>query len=89
MDGRLAELLLDYCLEAGPKDEVLLKAETSALSLLQALSPAALERGVYLHALLSYPGQMRAFLERGGGWLDTPPEGLLALYERVESFFAF
>lgn len=86
MDERLAELLLDYCLEAGPKDEVLLEAETPALFLLQALFPAALERGVYLHALLSYPGQMRVFLERGGGWLDAPPEGLLALYGRAGKF---
>ncbi|KGQ22367.2 aminopeptidase [Thermus filiformis] len=86
MDERLAELLLDYCLEAGPGDEILLEAETPALPLLRALFPAALDRGAYLHALLAYPGQTRALLERGGAWLDAPPEGLRALYGRAHKF---
>ncbi len=82
----MAELLADYCLEAGEGEVVLVEAETPALPLLPHLKRALLARGAYPLLRLAYPGEMRDFLRFAGRWLEEVPAAEQALYERTDKF---
>ncbi len=86
MEARFAELLAEYCLEAGPGETVLVEAETPALPLLPHLKRALLRRGAYPFFRLSYPAEGRDFLLYGGRWLEEIPEAEWALYQRADKF---
>ncbi|WP_243093342.1 aminopeptidase [Thermus thalpophilus] len=86
MEARFAELLAEYCLEAGPGETVLVEAETPALPLLPHLKRTLLRRGAYPFFRLAYPGEGRDFLLHGGAWLERVPEVEWALYEKADKF---
>ncbi|AEB12862.1 aminopeptidase [Marinithermus hydrothermalis] len=85
MERRFAELLVDYCLEAQPGQNVLLEAGTAALPLVEALYSALLQRGAYPFVKLSYPGQDADFFQGAGAWLERVPPVEVAVMEAVDA----
>ncbi len=60
---RYAKLLVEYCLDLRPKDNVLLQVEVGALPMARALTRQALAAGAEPHLRLSYPEQTADLLE--------------------------
>ena len=85
METRFAALLSEYCLDLKPGQTVIIEAQSPALPLIEALVPAALERGAYPLVLLEYPGQARDFYRYGGEWLKQVPAARMALLEKADA----
>jgi aminopeptidase len=85
METRFANLLTDYCLDLQLGQTVLIEAEPAAMSLLEALYPAVLERGAYPIVQLFPASVFRPFFLSGGGWLDKVPAAQMQLLEQCDA----
>lgn len=74
---RYAALLTEYCVGAQPGERVMLDIATGALPMARALTRAVLERGAEPHLRLTYPEQLKDFLE-------LAPDSLLSAAPLVE-----
>lgn len=84
---RYAELLVGYCTDVQPGDNVLLNLESPALPLARPLVREVLKAGGIPHLRVSYPELTADILELAGeGFLDSTPELERAEIERVQAW---
>ncbi|MEM6379374.1 MAG: aminopeptidase, partial [Bacteroidota bacterium] len=71
---KYAHLLVNYCLEVAPGDQLLVKTSAQAEPLLSHLLRAVLKAGGRMDVLWDFQGSRRILLKEGNDFaLDTPP----------------
>ncbi len=65
--GAFADLLIGYCLDVQPGQDVLVRSTTLAAPLLLECQRAVLARDAWPHLRVELPGQTRGFYEHAGG----------------------
>ena len=84
-----AALLCDWCLEAQPEQQVLVRSTTAAAPLLTAVQQALLERGAWPLLRLELPGQQEGFYAAARDeHLDSVPSAELAVTREVDAFLS-
>ena len=84
---KYAALLVEYCLEVEPGQQVLLDVATSALPLARALNRAVLTAGGEPHLRLTYPEQGADLLELvGAELLGSEPTVQLAEMQAIDAY---
>src|ERR687898_271167 len=84
--GKLARLLVDYSLEAGEGDQVLISGEVGAGPLIKALYARLLQAGATPVAQVGLPGMQEIFFEHAGELhYQEIPQVTRALYEEVDA----
>lgn len=84
---KYAALLVQYCLEVEPGQQVLLDVATAALPLARALNRAVLAAGAEPHLRLNYPDQASDLLELAGEHvLDAEPRVQLAEMQLMDAY---
>ncbi len=86
---KLARVLVDYSIEAGEGDQVLLSGGTAAEPLIKALYTRLLQTGATPVPLVVLPGMQELFFEHAGDqhYEKTPPV-TQAIYEQADAFIS-
>jgi len=87
MNDRYAKLLVEYCLNVLPGDDVLLQVDTGALPLARALTRRVLAAGAEPHLRLAYPEQTADIMELASdGLLGSQPLVQLEEIRRMDGY---
>ena len=86
---KLARVLVDYSIEAGEEDQVLLSGGAAAEPLIKALYTRLLQTGATPVPLVVLPGMQELFFEHAGDqhYEKTPPV-THAIYEQADAFIS-
>ena len=86
---KLARVLVDYSIEAGEGDQVLLSGGAAAEPLIKALYVRLLQTGATPVPLVGLPGMQELFFEHAGDhhYEKTPP-ATQAIYEQADAFIS-
>ena len=84
-----AALLCDWCLEAQPDQQVLVRSTTAAAPLLTAVQRGLLERGAWPLTRAVLPGEQETFYAAARDvHLDTVPSAEVAVTQEVDAFLS-
>lgn len=88
LDG-LARVLVDYSIEAGEGDQVLLSGGSAAEPLIKALYARLLQAGATPIPLVGLPGMQEIFFEHAGDHhYEKTPSATRAIYEQADAFIS-